>query len=170
MKIVPHEKFKGVFWIKGQKKELATLNLVRGYKNYTEDLIRFEGKEFRTWSHHRSKPAAAIMKGLKNFPIKPGMKVLYLGVASGTTASHFSDIVGNEGIVYGVEVSDRSIRDLKPVAEKRGNIIPILANARKPQEYDWIEQVDLVYEDVASDDQGEILIRNCKHFLKPMRR
>ncbi|MBW1840038.1 MAG: fibrillarin-like rRNA/tRNA 2'-O-methyltransferase, partial [Deltaproteobacteria bacterium] len=96
-----------------------------------------------------------------------GDKVLYLGIASGSTASFFSDIVGKDGVIYGVEISERCMRDLNPMAEKRGNIVPILADSRKPETYDWVEKVDLVFQDVATNDQSEIIIRNCKEFLKP---
>jgi len=48
--------------------------------------------------------------------IRPGSKVLYLGAASGTTVSHVSDIVGKDGIVYAVEFSHRSGRDLVNMA------------------------------------------------------
>jgi len=156
--------FPGV-WKKGE--HILTENLVPGAKVYGEQLIKVKKVEFRTWNPYRSKPAAGIARGLKNFPLKPGMKILYLGIASGTTASHFSDVIGKDGVIYGVEVSDRSIRDLNHVAEKRGNIIPILANARKPEDYSWIEHVDFVFQDVATDDQSEILIRNAEKFLKP---
>lgn len=96
------------------------------------------------------------------------MKILYLGIASGTTASHFSDIVNKNGIIYGVDVAERVLRELIRVAEKRGNIIPILSDARKPEDYQnqIFEKVDCVYEDVADRDQIEILIRNCEKFLK----
>jgi fibrillarin-like pre-rRNA processing protein len=97
------------------------------------------------------------------------MKILYLGIASGTTASHFSDIVGKKGMVYGVDISERVLRELISHAEKRGNIVPILADSRKPQDYQNIilEKVDLVYCDVASPDEIELFMRNCKEFLKP---
>ena len=152
-------------WKRG--KQILTKNLVPGSRGYTEQLITVAGKEYRVWDPNRSKPAAAIVKGLKAFPLKPGMKILYLGIASGQTASYFSDIIGHEGIIYGVEISERTFRELNPVAEKRGNMVPILANARSPETYNWIEPVDLVYQDVATDDQSEILIRNCKAFLQP---
>ncbi len=152
-------------WKRGR--QILTRNLVPGSRGYTEQLVTIAGKEYRVWDPNRSKPAAAITKGLKNLPLRPGMKILYLGIASGQTASYFSDIIGPEGIIYGVEISERTFRELNPVAEKRGNMVPILANARKPEEYNWIEPVDLVYQDVATDDQSEILIRNCKAFLKP---
>jgi len=165
MKISPHRKFEGIFFLDGK---LATINLIPGQKVYGEQLVKEEGIEYRVWDHYRSKPAAAIKKGLKQFPLKKEMKVLYLGIASGTTASHFSDIIGNEGIIYGVDFAERVLRELVAVAEKRGNIVPILTDARKPEEYQnqILEKIDLVYEDVADPDQVEILIRNCKSFLK----
>ena len=157
------EIFPGV-WKKGDS--ILTQNLVPGSKVYGEQLVKEKKVEFRVWNPYRSKPAAGIARGLKSFPLRPGMKILYLGIASGTTASHFSDIIGKDGAIYGVEISERSIRDLNHVAEKRGNIIPILANARRPQDYSWVEPVDVVFQDVATDDQSEILIRNAEKFLK----
>ena len=156
--------FPGV-WRKGDS--ILTENLVPGSKVYGEQLIKEKKVEYRVWNPYRSKPAAAIARGLKNFPLRKGMKILYLGIASGTTASHFSDIIGKEGVIYGVEISERSIRDLNHVAEKRGNIIPVLANAKKPEDYSWIEPVEMVFQDVATDDQSEIIIRNSDRFLKP---
>ena len=50
--------------------------------------------EYRVWNPFRSKLAAAILGGVDNIHIKPGVKVLYLGAASGTTVSHVADIVG----------------------------------------------------------------------------
>jgi fibrillarin-like pre-rRNA processing protein len=158
------EIFSGV-WKKGER--ILTENLVPGARVYGEQLIKEKKVEFRVWNPYRSKPAAGIARGLKNFPLRPRMKILYLGIASGTTASHFSDIIGKDGVIYGVEISGRSIRDLNHVAEARGNVVPILANARKPEDYSWVEHVDLVFQDVATDDQSEILIRNSEKFLKP---
>ncbi|MCS7134838.1 MAG: fibrillarin-like rRNA/tRNA 2'-O-methyltransferase [Candidatus Aenigmarchaeota archaeon] len=156
-------KSEGIFWINGK---LTTQNLTPGKQVYGEKLLKKDGKEYRVWVPDRSKPAAAIYKGLKKFPIKKGFKILYLGIASGTTSSHFSDIVGNEGIIYGIEISERVLRDLLFVAKERKNIMPILADARKPEEYGWIEEVDLVYADVAIPDMTDVLIRNCEFFLK----
>ena len=68
--------------------------------------------EYRVWNPFRSKIAAAVLGGLEHLHIAPGMKVLYLGAASGTTVSHVADIVGPEGLVYAVEFSNRSGRDL----------------------------------------------------------
>lgn len=165
MKVKKHKKFEGIFLINNK---LATLNLLPGERVYGEELVKVGKEEYRIWDFWRSKPAAAIKKGIKEFPIKNGTKILYLGIASGTTASHFSDIIGREGIIYGVELSERVLRDLVTLAEKRGNIVPILADARKPEDYSdlVVEKVDVVYCDVASPDEIELFIRNCLKFLK----
>jgi fibrillarin-like pre-rRNA processing protein len=157
--------FSGVYSAAGK---LATKNLVPGFKSVNEEIIKTDDGEYRIWDPYKSKPSAAIKKGLQKFPLKDGMKILYLGMAEGKTVSFFSDIVGKKGVIFGVEISERSLRDSIHVCEKRGNIIPILADSRKPEIYDGIvfEKVDLVYEDVASPDQVQILIRNSEHFLK----
>lgn len=162
-KMNSQQKFEGIFWINDR---FFTKNLVLGEQVYGEKIIKTKQEEFREWDYRRSKPAAAIYKNLHQFPIWKGMKILYLGVASGTTASHFSDIIGRDGIIYGIEISERVLRDLLPVAENRKNIVPLLADGRKPEEYSWIEQVDLVYADIAIKDQSEILVRNAEMFLK----
>lgn len=158
------QQFENVFFINDR---IYTKNLVPGSQVYAEKLIETNQGELREWDVFRSKPAAAMKNNLHHLPLKGGMKILYLGIASGTTSSHFSDIIGKEGIIYGIEISERVLRELIPVAHERGNIVPILADARKPEEYCWIEQVDLIYADVSVKEQSEILIRNAKMFLKP---
>jgi rRNA 2'-O-methyltransferase fibrillarin len=119
------------------------------------------------WNPFRSKLAAAILGGVDNIFMGPGSKVLYLGAASGTTVSHVSDIVGPEGLVYAVEFSHRSGRDLINVAKKRTNIIPIIEDARHPHKYRMlIGMVDCVFADVAQPDQARIVSLNSQHFLK----
>jgi fibrillarin-like pre-rRNA processing protein len=146
---------------------LFTRNLVPGNRGFAKSLVKLRGSEYREWNPYRSKAAAAILRGIRNFPITQGSRVLYLGISSGSTASFLSDITGPDGVIYGVEISERSMRDLTPLAEKRGNIVPVLADARRPETYSWIEPVDIIYQDVATNDQSEILIRNSGEFLAP---
>ena len=163
-KLPERKTFEGVYW---KENKLFTRNLTPGEKVYDETLIKTGEGELRSWDPRRSKPAAALYKGLHQFPLKTGMKILYLGIASGTTCSHFSDIIGENGIIYGIEISERVLRELLELAKRRGNIVPILADARKPEDFPWVEQVDLIYADIALKDQSEVLIRNSKIFLKP---
>ncbi|MDG7054542.1 MAG: fibrillarin-like rRNA/tRNA 2'-O-methyltransferase [Nitrososphaerota archaeon] len=163
------EEGKSFFWIKteGQKK-LATENLVIGNQVYKEKLIKKKDIEYRLWDPFRSKLAAVIMNGLEVFPFQDKSNVLYLGVSTGTTVSHISDIVGPQGIIFGVEHSSRVARDfLDRVASHRKNIIPIMQDARQPQQYFSVYcKVDIVYVDIAQPDQTDIAITNCKMFLK----
>jgi fibrillarin-like pre-rRNA processing protein len=146
---------------------LATLNLASGNVVYGERLFKENDNELREWNPERSKLAASVLKGLKRFPIRQGSKVLYLGAATGTTVSHVSDIVGNEGIVFSVEISFRSIKQLiSRVAEKRGNIVPILADASHPERYKHLSlNTDVLYCDIAQPDQTEIMLRNADFYL-----
>ncbi|XP_035752694.1 rRNA 2'-O-methyltransferase fibrillarin, partial [Egretta garzetta] len=123
--------------------------------------------EYRAWNPFRSKLAAAILGGIDQIHIRPGAKVLYLGAASGTTVSHVSDIVGPEGLVYAVEFSHRSGRDLINVAKKRTNVIPVIEDARHPHKYRMlIGMVDVVFADVAQPDQTRIVALNAHSFLR----
>jgi fibrillarin-like pre-rRNA processing protein len=131
---------------------------------YGERLLAVNGVEYRAWNPHRSKLAAAILLGARDFGLDGSTKVLYLGAASGTTASHVSDIVAN-GVVHCVEISERSFRDLVAVCETRRNMIPHMADANQPEEYAHIiEGVELVYQDIAQRNQVDIFVRNMAAF------
>jgi len=167
--VKPHPSFLGVYQVtlEDRSHKIATLNLSQGRNVYGERLIKIGGAEYRLWDPFRSKLAGAILKGLKNQPIRPDCKVLYLGAASGTTASHVSDIIGNRGYVYCVEFAPRSIRDLiDNVCRFRTNMAPILGDARFPVQYaSMVESVDVVYCDIAQPEQAKILANNAKVFL-----
>jgi len=155
--------FEGIFDINGS---FATINADPGKKVYNERTVRMDGKEYRIWDPFRSKLCGAMKKGLKNFPFIPGSKTLYLGASTGTTISHLSDVVGEKGELYAVEIAHQCMKSLLPLAERRNNIIPIHADARHPEEYKEVGKVDAVYQDVAQPDQDDILIKNAKMFLK----
>lgn len=161
------EIFQGIYFFEDDQPILVTRNLVPGRTVYGERLIQVGKDEYRSWNPTRSKLAAAIMKGLGEMPIRNGSNVLYLGVASGTTCSHVSDIVGKEGHVWGVDFSARSLRDLiDNVARYRRNISPILGDAREPQRYSaQVPKMDVIFADVAQPDQAEIVLKNASLFL-----
>jgi fibrillarin-like pre-rRNA processing protein len=170
-KVKPHPQFQAVYQVMLEEgaQRLATKNLSPGRNVYGERLVRFDGAEYRVWDAFRSKLAAAILKGLNTIPIKPGHTVLYLGAASGTTASHVSDIIGEKGHVYCVEFASRSIRDLVDnVCNYRLNMSPILEDARFPEKYAMFitRKVDDIYCDIAQSEQAKILADNADLFLK----
>jgi len=169
LNVKPHEKFPGVFWVETetQTRKLATQNLTPGRSSYGERLVRFGGVEYRLWDPYRSKLAAAIHRHAKNNPIKPSEKILYLGSASGTTVSHVSDIVGENGKVYCVEFSARAMREfVDNLCSCRENLYPILADARFPERYPkLVGSVDVTYCDIAQVEQAKILSENADKYL-----
>ena len=148
---------------------IATQNLAPGKSVYGEQLFKYGGKEYRFWDPSRSKVGAAIKKGMRNMAFGSGSKILYLGAAEGTTISHMSDIVGADGVIFGVDISARSMRKFIYLCEERPNIVPILADANSPMTYK--EQlggftIDAIVQDVSQKNQAEILMRNCHAYLK----
>jgi fibrillarin-like pre-rRNA processing protein len=118
---------------------------------------------YRQWSPKRSKLSAFyhLRRGVE---LEKHHRVLYLGAANGTTVSHVADYVE---VVYAVEPAPRPMQDLLVVAQVRKNIIPLMADARKPERYlPLVEKVDIIYQDVAQPDQVKILCDNTR-FLTP---
>ncbi len=149
------------------RRSVATKNLIPGRQTYGEGLLNIGGEEYRLWDPFRSKLAAAMLKGLPIDVIKEGDRVLYLGTSTGTTSSHISDIVGKSGLVFGVEMSSRVAREfVENVARTRMNVIPYVADARNANSFTTLGRVDVIYCDIAQQDQTEIAIENCRVHLK----
>ena len=143
-----------------ERGRLYTASIDPGKRVYSERLVSVSGTEYREWNPTRSKLAAYLATGGETYPLRSDSKVLYLGAANGTTVSHVSDIV-KDGIVYAVEFSPRSFRDLVRMSESRKNVNPILADATNPSEYSFaVGKVDVVYSDVAQKNQADILADN----------
>ncbi len=154
--------FDGIYRINSR---LATENSSRGRKVYGEELVELDGKEYRLWNPYRSKLAAAILNGLKAVKFEADSVVLYLGAATGTTASHVGDIA-REGAVFCVEFSERNMRELIPVCEERQNMLPLLCDANDVEKYSGaVPECSIIYQDVSARNQAEILKKNAQ-FLK----
>ena len=157
-----------VYWLVNGKRTLASLNMCRGRTVYGEKTFHINGEEFREWIPSRSKLAAAFYNGLRDLDLKKGYSVLYLGASSGTTVSHVSDVVGREGAVYAVEISEEMGSHLILLAENRKNVYPIIADANKVGEYiKNVPKCDFLYQDVAQRNQVEIFVKNAADLLKP---
>ncbi|KAI9808140.1 MAG: Small subunit processome complex component [Sarcosagium campestre] len=183
--IVEPHRHPGVFIGRGKEDLLLTKNLTPGESVYGEKRISIDTPvnttaatngdaalvstktEYRVWNPFRSKLAVGILGGLDDIFIRPGAKVLYLGAASGTSVSHVADIVGPTGVVFAVEFSHRSGRDLINMATHRTNVIPIIEDARHPQKYRMlVGMVDVIFADVAQPDQARIVGLNAHLYLK----
>ncbi|MDO8625024.1 MAG: fibrillarin-like rRNA/tRNA 2'-O-methyltransferase [Candidatus Diapherotrites archaeon] len=155
-----NELFQGIF---EYRQKLWTKNLVPGQRVYGEELLTVDGTEYRNWNPYKSKLCAALKKGLLEFPITKDQSILYLGSAEGTTLSHLSDILEGTGVLIGIDVSARTVPKLLKISEKRPHLIPILADATKPEEYPAeIREIsfDFLFQDVSQKNQAEIFAQN----------
>ena len=148
-------------------RRIFTKSIHPGRPHFEERIVRDKNDEYREFDPQRSKLAAMIMKGCTNIGIRKNDLVLYLGSSHGYTPSFVSDIVGEEGLIFGVAPAPRVMRDFVFLAQKRKNLIPVLADANHPEEYiERVCQADIVYQDIAQKNQMDIFIRNCNIFLK----
>ena len=143
---------------------MLTRNLAPGQRVYDEELHTVNGVEHRTWNPMKSKLGSYLVKGGRQLDLTAQSVVLYLGAANGTTPSHVSDLV-DRGVLVAVEFSPRSFRDLLRVSEKRPNMVPVLADAWRPELYErYVGKVDLLFQDIAQRQQGAIFAKNMLRF------
>ena len=149
----------------------ATVNYRPKLSVYEERLLTDPDTniEYRIWDPFRSKLSACILENMKGIPKNLNeMRILYLGASTGTTVSHVSDIVANSGKVYALEFSVRSSRRLIQLSQQRQNIIPIVADARYPDQYSsQVIQADFIFQDVSQPNLSQIFVENVLTFLKP---
>ncbi len=133
---------------------------------YGERWRPLDRRLLRSFEPGRSKLAAGLAEGWRGPLPTPGERWLYLGAASGTTASHVADLVGPSGRVYAIERSPRPFARLLTVATRWPNLLPVLGDARDPRGYfDLVPEVDGLYADVAQPDQVEIVRANAELYL-----
>jgi len=104
----------------------------------------------------RSKLGALLLKRRLDFQNK---YVLYLGTGAGTTAS----LLAKEArMLYCVEPFPEPMSKFLDDVRNE-NVIPIMESARSYWKYmPMVEKVDVLYQDVAQRDQGDIF---CKNFM-----
>jgi len=147
-----------------ENNKLYTISSNPGKRVYGEKIVIVSDKEYREWNPRKSKLAAYIKTGGKFFPFRKNSRILYLGASSGTTPSHLSDIAF-EGKIYCVEIAPRMFRDLVITCSQRENMLPILGDATKPDEYQFaVGPLDMIYADVAQKRQVDIIADNMDFF------
>jgi fibrillarin-like pre-rRNA processing protein len=138
------------------------------HRDFGEDLVYRDGETWRPWEAKRSKVAAGVLKRLSQIGIREGDTVLYLGAAHGYTATFIADIVGPRGVVFSLDFSANVVRDLLRKSRARPNMIPVLADAKRPDSFAYrVTGADVIIMDIAQRDQVAIFLRNVERFLRP---
>lgn len=151
----------------GERSELWTETVGAPPPVYGEGWTEVDGRTLRAFDPFRSKLAAALVRGWEGVVPGVGERWLYLGAASGTTASHVADLLGPAGRLYALERSLRPFGRLLDLSGRWPNLLPLLGDAREVGRYSGlVPPVDGVYADIAQPDQVEILRRNAALFLR----
>ena len=104
-------------------------------KNKIEERYHHSNFAFRTISLMHDNPLLPIFRNpyrlLKAAGIKPGQKVLEVGCGPGFFTIPAADIVGNEGVVYALDVHPRAIGRVQKKIQSKGikNVRTMLTNA-----------------------------------------
>ena len=121
-----------------------------------EMIFRRRDPGFCTWERLRGRRCLTC-------PISSARLGSLIFTDSGAVVLKFNHYFGGSypqsGVVYAVEFSHRSGRDLVNMAKKRTNIIPIIEDARHPARYRMlVGMVDVIFSDVAQPDQVCFLV------------
>lgn len=123
-----------------------------------------KNKKWETWNPYHSKLSAYLAAGGENWPFKANSKILYLGSAEGNTISYLSEI-SKTNTITAVDISAVAMAELLVLAKSKKNIIPSLNDAHFPERYRiQANNPEIIYQDIAQNDQVDIFIRNCKYF------
>ena len=123
-----------------------------------------KNKKWETWNPYHSKLSAYLAAGGENWPFKANSKILYLGSAEGNTISYLSEI-SKTNTITAVDISAVAMAELLVLAKSKKNIIPSLNDAHFPERYRiQANNPEIIYQDIAQNDQVDIFVRNCKYF------
>ena len=171
-------KSKQIVWgVRKEGRTLWTRNAVKGTSVRGERRKRDGRIEWRRWDPTRSKVAAAILRTIEDpstlLP-NPGSTCLYLGASSGGTVSHIHDFVcgadnHHGGQLVAVEISPRMVRDLVKLSDMRPGLVPVLGDARKPEQVAAFirGKANWIHQDLSIADQAETFVKMATSFLSP---
>lgn len=171
-------KSKQIVWgVRKEGRTLWTRNAVKGISVRGERRKRDGRIEWRRWDPTRSKVAAAILRTREDpSPLlpTPGSTCLYLGASSGGTVSHIHDFVcgadnHHGGQLVAVEISPRMVRDLVKLSDMRPGLVPVLGDARKPEQVAAFirGKANWIHQDLSIADQAETFVKMATSFLSP---
>ncbi|KAG2393846.1 hypothetical protein C9374_003610 [Naegleria lovaniensis] len=176
---VENHKFPGIFVLRDSPNLipvwLATKNLIPTFHhNDDRDSIHtISGIEYRIWNPFHCKLASWISGGIDNFSLAPGKRVLYLGSGGNgqETISHISDIIGESGVIYSIDINSTRVEMIKKQHFARFNVITILGDASQPESYSHLidpASIDTIIFDISSSASAmcQMLAKNAKLFLK----
>lgn len=112
--------------------------------------MHYSGAEWLIRNEREREERCSLM--LANLGLKAGMTVCDMGCGNGFHTLKMAELVGDKGLVYGVDVQPEMLKFLRDRFEERGveNVIPILGSFHNPHlprnSIDLILMVDVYHE------------------------
>jgi ubiquinone/menaquinone biosynthesis C-methylase UbiE len=102
----------------------------QGAAHTFEDVARW-AREFEDPARDEWQKPAAVVGALG---LRPGHRVADIGAGSGYFSRRFAEVVGDQGVVFAVDIEPNMLRYLSDQAEKTGreNILPVLGAPGSP--------------------------------------
>lgn len=138
----------------------------RTHRSYLEDYILALNPKRPQWEN--------TSKILNNLNIRKGQKIADIGCGSGFFSTKFSDLVGDKGLVYAIELKDEHIDRLKTYT-KENQISNINIVKGKEDVFELPEKVDKMFMcslyhimyGVVPDNERNTYLSSLKSYLKP---
>lgn len=138
----------------------------RTHRSYLEDYILALNPKRPQWEN--------TSKILNNLNIRKGQKIADIGCGSGFFSTKFSDLVGDKGLVYAIELKDEHIDRLKTYT-KENQISNINIVKGKEDVFELPEKVDKMFMcslyhimyGVVPDNERNTYLSSLKSHLKP---
>jgi len=151
----------------GNEEQLTTKNLVEGTKTNKEKIVIVNNEEFLQWNPYKSKIAASIRNGLQILPITNNSKVVCINTLEESTIVHISNIIGNNGAVFVLDVNKNQKNFLNKFTDTHKNIIPINNTIDEPSLFSSITgKIDVLYIDSPESEQIETIVEKYRLLLK----
>ncbi len=129
--------------------------------------MHFQGAEWLLRNRREREERCSMM--LANLGVKNGMQICDMGCGNGFHALQLAQLVGENGIIYGVDIQPEMLGFLRERMEEKGidNVVPVLGSVHNPRlppaTLDLVLMVD-VYHEFSHPEQMLAAIRKS---LKP---
>lgn len=129
--------------------------------------MHYTGAEWLIRNEREREERCSLM--LANLGVKPGMTVCDMGCGNGFHSLKMAELVGDKGLVYGVDVQPEMLKLLRERFEEKGieNVVPILGSFHNPHlpknSVDLILLVDVYHE----FSHPEYMLKAMRDALRP---
>jgi len=150
----------------GNAEQLATKNLIKGTKTKKEKIVIRNNEEFLEWNPYSSKLGASIRNGLQILPITENSKVVCINTLEDSTVLHISNIVGDNGSVFILDLNKNN-KKFQKILDLHKNI-NLIDNTTDESQFLQLQsgKIDVLYLDNVESELIEATVEKYSLLLK----